>query len=62
MAFYTAVLTGTLISGLSLYLKLFIWIWKIEPLLSIAITLIIYLVVVIVYQLSKTIARNETPT
>lgn len=62
MGFYTAVLTGTIISGVSLYLKLAIWIWKIEPFLSITIALIIYLVIVIVYQLSKAIARNETPT
>lgn len=60
MGFYTAVLTATFISGFSLYLKLAYWLWNIQPLASLFITLIIILVTLIVYQLLKAIKKNES--
>lgn len=60
MAFYTSVLTGTIISGLSLYVKLCIWIWTVQPVLAVLITFLLILVGLVVYQLSKTIKTDET--
>ena len=60
MGFYTAVLTSTVISGLSLYIKLCIWIWTVQPVLAILITFLLILVGLVVHQLSKTIKTDET--
>lgn len=61
MGFYTGVLTATIISGISLYLKFAYWLWIIQPLASFTVTLIIILVILIVYQLSKKFVSNESP-
>lgn len=60
MGFYTGVLTATIISGISLYFRFAYWLWIIEPLASLFITLIIGLVILIVRQLLKTISKNES--
>lgn len=60
MVFYTAVLTSTIITGLSLYFKLCMWIWTVQPVLAVLITFLLILVGLVVYQLTKIIGTNET--